>query len=80
MPLNQVICPICNCSAEQSFVNYNLPFFECDNCGRFAIGYEYLTKIDKGALYSVYPLSIIINVIIYLKLFTLTVITYNFHF
>jgi nucleoside 2-deoxyribosyltransferase len=44
----QVACPICGTLAEyENVYNFNLVSYECGSCGRYAIGYEYLTRIDK---------------------------------
>jgi nucleoside 2-deoxyribosyltransferase len=44
---NQVACPICGGRAEaDSVIDFNLGFYECQVCGKFIIGAEYLRKID----------------------------------
>jgi nucleoside 2-deoxyribosyltransferase len=56
MANKQVACPICGTIAEyENVYNFNLAFYECGSCGRYAIGYGYLEKIDKD-IYASYML------------------------
>ena len=47
MATKRVLCPICNDWSDRSLEGIDLEFFECDTCGRYAIAYNYLHKIDK---------------------------------
>jgi len=52
MAKNQIACPVCTDQADCS----NLPdqcrqeIYDCNTCGSFSIGYDYLSQIDKNIL------------------------------
>jgi len=51
MPTNQVACPFCGFAAENSRLdNFNIALYECETCGTYAIGPDYLQKIDKDIM------------------------------
>jgi nucleoside 2-deoxyribosyltransferase len=48
MPNKQVPCPICGAYAEENlFNNFTSASYDCNSCGRYVIGPEYINDIDK---------------------------------